>query len=157
MKVPPILREFFHPAQGLLDSKLYRAAMHILLETPRRTLPYPKIFLKRPKHMKFSTYHMKVWCEYRKKKTMAIREISKLLPTRNLTNTDDESVWENWRKLKDEYHINRISMRALIREVSLFWPNDQGGLKRKVQMTRRRQCCTWTFSTERRKQSLVEL
>ena len=120
VKTPPILREFFRPAQRLLDSELYRLAMHILLVTPRRTLSYPKIFLKRPKYMKPSTYHMKEWCEYRKNKTMAIREINKLLPTRNLTNTDGEIVWENWRKLKDEYHINRIFMRALIREVSHY-------------------------------------
>ena len=119
-KVPPIIREFFRPAQGLLDSELYRAAQHILHETPRRTLPYPKIFLKRPKHMKPSTYHMKEWCEYRKKKTMAIREISKLLPSYNVTTTDGEIVWENWKKLKDEYHINGVSMRALIRGASLF-------------------------------------
>ena len=44
IKVPPILKEFFRPAQGLLDSELYRAAQHILLETPRRNLSYPKIF-----------------------------------------------------------------------------------------------------------------
>ena len=51
-KVPPILREFFRFLQGLQDSELYRAAQHILSETPRRSLSYPKIFLKRPKHMK---------------------------------------------------------------------------------------------------------
>ena len=120
IKVPPILREFFRPLQGLLDSELYRVAQHILLETSRRTLPYPKIFLKRPKHMKPSTYHIKEWCEYRKKKTMAIREISKLLPSQNLINTDGEIVWENWRKLKEEYHINGVSMRSLIRGASPF-------------------------------------
>ena len=142
VKTPPILREFFRPTQGLLDSELCRASMHILLETPRRTLPYPKIFLKRPKHMKSSTYHMKEWCEYKKKKTMAIREISKLLPTRNLINTDGDIVWENWRKLKDEYHINGISMRALIREVSPFLAQRSRRIDKKVQMTRGRQCCT---------------
>ena len=120
VKVSPILREFFRPLQGLLDSELYRAAQHILLETPRRTLPYPKIFLKRPKHMKPSTYRIKEWCDYRKKKTMAVREISKLLPTHNLINSDGEIVWENWRKLKGEYHINGVSMRALIRGASSF-------------------------------------
>ena len=120
VKVPPILREFFRPLQGLMDSELYRAAEHILLETPRRTLPYPKIFLKRPKHMKPCTYHIKEWCEYRKKKTMAIREISKLLPSHNLIDSDGEIVWENWRKLKGEYHINGVSMRALIKGASPF-------------------------------------
>ena len=67
VKIPPILREFFCLAQGLLDLELYRVAQHIDLETPRRTLPYPKIFLRRPKYMKPSTYHMKEWCEYKKK------------------------------------------------------------------------------------------
>ena len=120
VKVPPILREFFRPLQGLLDFELYRAVQHILLETSRRTLPYPKIFMKRPKHMKPSPYHIKDWCEYRKKKTMAIREINKLLPSHNLINTDGEIVLENWRKLKEEYHINGVSMRSLIRDASAF-------------------------------------
>ena len=44
IKVPPILKEFFRPVQELFDSELYRAAQHILLETPRRNLSYPKIF-----------------------------------------------------------------------------------------------------------------
>ena len=87
IKVPPILKEFFRPLQGLLDSELYRTAQHILLETSKRTLPYPKSFLKRPKHMKPSTYHITEWCKYRKKKTMAIKEINKLLPSHNLINT----------------------------------------------------------------------
>ena len=120
VKVPPILREFFRPLQGLMDSELYRAAEHILLETPRGTLPYPKIFLKRPKHMKPCTYHIMKWCEYKKKKIMAIREISKLLPSHNLIDSDGEIVWENWRKLKGVYHINGVSMWALMKWASPF-------------------------------------
>jgi len=119
-KIPPILREFFRPLQGLTDSELYRAAEHILLETPRRSLPYPKIFLKRPKHMKPSTYHIRQWCECRKRKTMAIREMSKLHPARELANADGEIDWKKWRAFKAEYHINGVSMRALIREAAPF-------------------------------------
>ena len=119
-KVPPILREFFRFLQGLQDSELYRAAQHILSETPRRSLPYPKIFLKRPKHMKPSTYHIREWCEYRKKKTMAVKEIAKLRPQYFLFNTDGEIVWENWRKVKLDYHITGVSMRALVRHASSF-------------------------------------
>ena len=120
IKVPPILRELFRPLQGLLDAELYKAAEHLLKETPRRTAPYPKIFLKRPRFMKPSTYHIKEWCEYRKKKTLAMREIGKLVPAYNLTDADGDIVWENWRGLKIAYHINGVSMKALIRAASPF-------------------------------------
>ena len=120
VKVPPILREFFRPLQGLTELELYRAAQHILLETPRRTLPYPKIFLKRPKHMKPSTYHIKEWCEYRKRKTLAVRELSKLVPEKGLVNVDGDIVWENWRAFKVEYNINGSSMKALVKEAAPF-------------------------------------
>ena len=119
-EVPPILREFFRPLQGLMDSELYRAAAHILCETPRRSLPYPKIFLKRPKHMKPSTYHIREWCEYQKKKIMAIRELAKLIPEYFIKNLDGDIIWENWRKVKEAYHINGVSIRALVRHASSF-------------------------------------
>ena len=151
IKVPPILREFFRPLQGLLDSELYRAAQHILLETSKRTLPYPKIFLKRPKHMKPSTYHIKEWCEYRKKKTMAIREISKLLPSHNLINTDGEIVWENWRKLKEEYHINGVSMRSLIRGASPFLAQRSRRNEKKGEIDEREAVLYSTFLERKKK------
>lgn len=119
-KVPPILREFFRPLQGLAELELYRAAQHILLETPRRTLPYPKIFLKRPRHMKPSTYHIKEWCEYRKRKTLAVRELNKIRPERQLVNLDGEIIWENWRAFKVDYCINGVSMKALVKEAAPF-------------------------------------
>lgn len=60
-KVPPILREFFKPLQGFTKLELYQATQHILLETPKRTLPYLKIFLKRPKHIEaLSLPHQRV-------------------------------------------------------------------------------------------------
>jgi hypothetical protein len=120
IKVSPILREFFRPLQGLLDSELYKAAQHLLKETPRRTVQYPKIFLKRPRFMKPSTYHIKEWCEYRKKKTLVFREIGKLVPAYNLIDAGGEIVWENWRGLKIAYHINGVSMKALVRAASPF-------------------------------------
>ena len=120
LKIPALLREFFRPIQGLTDSELCRAAQHILLETPRRALPYPKIWIKKPKHNKPSTYGIKDWCDHRKKKTMAVKELAKLLPEYFIINTDGDIVWENWRKVKEEYHINGVSMRALVRHASSF-------------------------------------
>ena len=120
LKVPPILREFFRPLQGLTELELYRAAQHILLETPRRTLPYPKIFLKRPKHMKPSTYHIKEWCEYKKQKMLAVRELNKLVPERQLVTADGDIIWENWRTFKVDYSINGSSMKALVKEAAPF-------------------------------------
>ena len=57
-KVPPILREFFKPLQRFTKLELYQATQHILLKTLKRTLPYSKNFLKLPKHMKPSPYHI---------------------------------------------------------------------------------------------------
>jgi hypothetical protein len=51
---------------------------------------------------------------------MAIREINKLLASHNLTNIDGEIMWKNLRKLKEEFHINGISMQTLIRGASPF-------------------------------------
>jgi hypothetical protein len=70
--------------------------------------------------MKHSTYHIKEWCEYRKKKTLALREIGKLVPAYNLIDAEGEIAWENWRALKIEYHINGVSMKALLRAASPF-------------------------------------
>jgi hypothetical protein len=42
IKVPPILREFFCPLQGLLDSELYKAAEHLLKETPEGQCHTPR-------------------------------------------------------------------------------------------------------------------
>ena len=47
--------------------------------------------------MKPFMYHMNEWCEYIKKKIIAIRETNKLLPSYNLINIDGEIVWKNWR------------------------------------------------------------
>ncbi len=119
-KVPPLLREFFRFLQGLQESELYRVAQHVLCETPRRSLPYPKIFLKRPKHPKPSCYHIREWSEHRKKKTLAMKELAKELPQYLLTNTEGEIVYDHWRRVKEDYNINGTSMRALVRQASPF-------------------------------------
>lgn len=64
MKVPPILREFFGPLYKLMELHLLWATQHILQETPKKTFPYPNIFLKHTRYIKPSTYHIKEWCEY---------------------------------------------------------------------------------------------
>ena len=99
---------------------MYKVAAHILCKTPRRTLPYPKIFLKRPKHLKPSTYHIRKWCEYRKRKTLAIRELAKKIKEYQILNDDGDIQVENWRAVKEAYHINGLSMWALIRHASAF-------------------------------------
>jgi hypothetical protein len=70
--------------------------------------------------MKPSTYHIKEWCEYRKRKTLAVRELSKLVPERQLVNLDGEIIWENWRSFKVDYHINGAFMKALVKEATPF-------------------------------------
>lgn len=119
-KIPPMLREFFRHLQGLSDSELYKAAAHILTETPRRTLPYPKIFMKRPKHLKPSTYHIKEWCEYRKRKTLAVKELAKQIKEYGILTPEGDINFENWRAAKQAFHINGLSMRALVRHASAF-------------------------------------
>lgn len=138
VKIPTIIKELFCLAQGLFDSELYRVVQHILLETPIKTMSYSKIFQKRPKHMKPFTYLIKEWCEYKKKNTMAIRQISKLWPIHNFTNIDGDFYLRNWKNLKDEYHINGISMRAFIRVASIFLAQRSRRNERKDLSTRRR-------------------
>ena len=47
-EAPPLLREFFRSLQGLTESELKRCVVYVLGNTVRRTISYPKIFLKRP-------------------------------------------------------------------------------------------------------------
>lgn len=114
--LPILLREFFRHLQGLTESELYRCAVHLLGRTAGRTLPYPKIYLKRPKN-KAGTYSMKDWCDHRKLKTAAMRELSALSPFR-LFRDDGDIHWENWKEFKAEYNITGASMRSLVREHS---------------------------------------
>ena len=112
---PPLLREFFRQLQGLTESELQRCAVHCLGNTVGRTLPYPKIFLKRPKH-KPGTYSIKEWCEHRKLKTAAMRELSNLAPSYSLFGADGDINWTNWKVFKVGYNINGSAMRSLVRE-----------------------------------------
>ena len=114
-EAPPILREFFRPLQGLTESELHRCAVHLLGNTLGRKLPYPKIFLKRPKH-KPGTYYIKEWCEHRKMKTNAMRELGELIPEKQLFDNTGDINWGNWREFKVEFHINGASMRSLVKE-----------------------------------------
>lgn len=81
--------------------------------------------------MKPSTY-IKEWCKYRKKKTMAMRDIGKLLPQYFITNTEGEIVWEDSQKVTEAYHMHGMSMRALVWHTSSFlaqcsWKNVKKG------------------------------
>ena len=112
---PPLLREFFRPLQGLTESELKRCAVHALMKTAGRKLPYPKIFLKRPKH-KPGTYSIKEWCEHRKLKTAAMRELSALAPQYQIFDVDGDVKWNHWKVFKQAYNIRGPSMRSLVRE-----------------------------------------
>jgi hypothetical protein len=114
-EAPPITREFFRPLQGLTESELHRCAVHLLGNTVGRKLPYPKIFLRRPKH-KPGTYYIKEWCDHRKLKTNAMRELSLLLPDLHMFDIHGEINWEGWREFKLQYHVNGSSMRSLVKE-----------------------------------------
>ena len=114
-EAPPLLREFFRSLQGLTESELQRCAVHLLGNTVGRTIPYPKIFLKRPKH-KPGTYSIKEWCEHRKMKTSAMRELSGLIPEYKLFQADGDVNWAAWKMFKIDYNICGASMRSLVKE-----------------------------------------
>ena len=114
-EAPPLLREFFRPLQGLTESELQRCAVHALGNTVGRTIPYPKIFLKRPKHRP-GTYSIKEWCEHRKLKTNAMRELGALVPEYRLFQADGDINWAGWKEFKVGYNINGSSMRKLVKE-----------------------------------------
>ena len=116
-EAPPLLREFFRSLQGLTESELKRCAVHLLKKTVGRTLPYPKIFLKRPKHRP-GTYSIKEWCEHRKMKTAAMRELNSIVPEMHLFHADGDVNWPKWKEFKIVYNINGASMRSLVKEHS---------------------------------------
>ena len=111
---PPINREFFRYLQGLTETELQRCARHTMGTTVGRTIPYPKIFLRRPKN-KAGTYHIREWTDHRKMKTHAMRELNKLVDI-DLFLSDGDINWANWREFKMEYNINGASMRSLVNE-----------------------------------------
>lgn len=104
-EAPPILREFLIPFQRLTESELYRCIVYLMRNIVGRKQPFPKIFLKRPKHIP-GTYYIKEWCKHCKMKTNAKRELSGLLPRKNLFEANNDIDWETWWKFKLEYHIN---------------------------------------------------
>ena len=79
------------------------------------TIPYPKIFLKRPKH-KPSMYSIKEWCNNRKLKIAVMWEISGLLPEMHLFHADGDVNWAKWKEFKALYNINSALMRGLVKE-----------------------------------------
>ena len=89
--------------------------MHLLGNTVGRTIPYPKIFLKRPRH-KPGTYSIKEWCDHRKMKTAAMRELSALIPEYVLFLADGDVNWASWKMFKVDYNISGASMRCLVKE-----------------------------------------
>ena len=73
---------------------------------------------------------------------MTMREISKLLPSYNVTIIDGEIMWKNWRKLKNDYHINGVSMRVLVREASSFLAQRSRKNEKKTSIEERK---TWLY------------
>ena len=132
-EAPPILREFFRPLQGLTESELHRCAVHLLGITLGRKIPYPKIFLKRPRH-KPGTYYIKEWCEHRKMKTMAMRELADLVPEKRLFDNEGDINWAAWREFKAEYHINGSSMRSLVKEHASMLKQKSNKRSKKTEM-----------------------
>ena len=76
-----------------------------------RTFPYPKIFLKRPKY-KPGMYSIKKWCDHRKMKIAATRELNGLIPEMGLFYAN----WAKWKEFKALYKINGASLRNLGKE-----------------------------------------
>jgi hypothetical protein len=60
-----------------------------------------------------ATYHIQERCEYgKKKKTNAVREISKLLPEKGLVDTEGRECGQKWREFNREYHITATAATA---------------------------------------------
>jgi hypothetical protein len=110
-----LAREFFRHLQGLTESELKRCSVHCLGETVGRTLSYPKIYVKKPKH-KAGTYSIKQWCDHKKLKTAAMRELSALVPFFKIFKADGDIDSHVWTQFKMAYNINGASMRHLVKE-----------------------------------------
>ena len=111
--------------------------MHVLGNTVGRTIPYPKIFLKWPKH-KPGMYSMKEWCDHRKMKIVAMRELSVLVLEYKLFQADKDVNWAQWKEFKVDYNINKASMRSLVKEhASVFKPEGNKRTKKPKQIPRR--------------------
>ena len=113
----PLVREFFRTLQGLTESETEKAAVHILHHAPtaKRCWVHPKIVFQKPKSFVPSCYTMKEWAENRKKKTIIVQELHKLVPEKSIV-VDGEVHEANWRAFKSEYKFTSASMAALIRE-----------------------------------------
>ena len=113
----PLVREFFRTLQGLSETEMEKAALHILHVTPtaKTCSVHPKIVYRKPKSFVPSCYTMKEWMENRKKKTTIVQELHKLVPEKNIF-VDGEVHEANWRAFKAEYKFTSASMAALIKE-----------------------------------------
>ena len=116
-QLKPLMREFFRTLQGLSEREMGKAATHILHVEPsaKRCWVHPKIVFSKPKSFVPSCYTMKEWSENRKKKTIIVQELHKIVPEMNLF-VDGEVHEANWRAFKAEYKFTSASMAALIRE-----------------------------------------
>lgn len=70
-----------------------RCAVHLLGKTVDRRLTYPKIFLKRPKN-KADIYSIRDWCDHRKLKIVALKEL-RALSLFQLFHADSDINWGN--------------------------------------------------------------
>ena len=60
-------------------------------------------------------------------------------------------VWENWKKLKEEYHINGVSMRSLRMGVSFFLAQRSRRNKKKGSIDEREVVMYATFIERKKK------
>ena len=63
-----------------------------------------------------STYSIKEWCEHRKMKTPAMRELSTIVPEMHLFHADGDVKWQKWKEFKVLYNINGASMCNFVKE-----------------------------------------
>jgi hypothetical protein len=106
-------REFFK-ALGLKERDLEVLALHLLNQTPCRTLPYPKVSVKKPQKNYFQCMTAKQWVENRKRKNTIAREFHNIKPSLGLFDSAGKFDVEKWRSFKSEYNVTRQTMAMLL-------------------------------------------
>lgn len=107
-------REFFKGMGQLDDQDLEVLALHLLNETPGRTLPYPKVSVKKPAKKYFQCLSAKQWVENRKRKNTVARELHNLKPSLGLFDSEWHFDAHNWKKFKEDYSLTRQTMSMLL-------------------------------------------
>jgi hypothetical protein len=107
-------REFFK-AMGQLDERdLKILALHLLNQTPGRTLKYPKVTVKKPTKNYFHCMAAKQWVENRKRKNTVARELHNLRPSLGLFDSEWKFDADKWKQFKKDYNLSRQTMAMLL-------------------------------------------